>query len=147
MMVLAALLIATGFITTSPTAHAAQAETLLASKPDSSSSGANNWSRRAAISGNGRYVAFESYASNLTTTDGNGQTPDIFVRDLTTNHTVLVSVATDDTQYAAQSLMPAISYDGRYVAFVSQATLESPDTNGYNDIYVRDRDTDNDGIF
>ena len=101
------------------------------------------------ISGNGRYVAFISTATNLVTSDGNSAT-DVFVRDLQSNTTVRVSVATGGTEAVTSSgsLSPAISSDGRYVVFESYATnLVTVDMNGYLDIFMRDRDTDNDGIF
>lgn len=109
-----------------------------------------------AISGNGRYVAFRSAASNLVAGDTNtcpgyataGACPDIFVRDLQTGVTVRVSVATDGTQANQPSDSPAISYDGRYVVYETTAsTLITGDTNGLTDIYLRDRDTDADGVF
>jgi cold shock CspA family protein len=63
--------------------------------------------------------------------------------------TVRVSVAGDGTQGNASGMFhSAISADGRYVAFSSGAsTLVAGDTNGFNDIFVHDRDADNDGIF
>ncbi len=94
------------------------------------------------ISGDGRYVAFHSYATTLVAGDTNGAA-DIFVRDRETSTTVRVSVTTSGTQTAAgDSLYPAISDDGRYVAFVSEATtLVAGDTNGVRDVFVHDRQT------
>ena len=95
-----------------------------------------------AISADGRFVAFHSYATNLVSGDTNG-TDDIFVHDRQTGTTERVSVATggsrgdDDNSYP-----PAISADGRFVAFQSDATdLVSGDTNGVRDVFVRDRGT------
>jgi len=108
------------------------------------------------ISNNGRYVAFSSAASNLVSGDTNtcashpvsGHCPDVFVRDLQTNTTVRVSVNSANGQADGESLNPAISANGRYVVFESSATnLVTGDTNGLKDIFLRDRDTDNDGIF
>jgi uncharacterized repeat protein (TIGR02543 family) len=93
------------------------------------------------ISDDGRYVAFDSYASNLVSGDTNGE-QDIFVHDRDTGITTRVSVDSNGTQGLGGSSNPAISSDGRYVAFHSGASnLVSGDTNGYQDIFVHDRDT------
>ncbi|MBF0160093.1 MAG: PD40 domain-containing protein [Magnetococcales bacterium] len=97
-----------------------------------------------ALSDDGRYVAFTSYASNLVADDTNS-TYDTFVRDMQGNSTIRVSVASDGTQAngAYESSYddgPAISADGRYVAFMSLASnLVSGDTNGKRDVFVYDR--------
>ena len=99
----------------------------------------DNWSQNAAISGDGRYVAFDSYATNLVTGDTNGVL-DVFVRDLTTSQTTRISRSSSGAQGNAASSGPSISFDGRYVAFPSGATnLVDGDTNGQTDIFVRDR--------
>ena len=98
-------------------------------------------SEEVSISADGRYVAFRSWASNLVNGDTNNL-PDIFVRDLQTNQTTRVSVASDGTQANNFSFNPSISADGRYVAFTSWANnLVSGDTNGGRDIFVHDRQT------
>ncbi len=100
------------------------------------------------ISADGRYVAFASGATNLVASDANGATRDIFIRDLQTGTTVLVSVASDGTQGDGGSYNPSISADGRYVAFESVATnLISLGTGENYEIYVHDRDADGDGIL
>src|SRR5262249_44714724 len=82
------------------------------------------------ISADGRFVAFESDASNLVSGDTNG-TLDIYVHDRLTGATERVSVASDDTQGNSVSSSPSISADGRFVAFASVAdNLVSGDTNG-----------------
>jgi len=92
-----------------------------------------------AVSGDGRYVAFTSSASNLVPGDTNG-TGDIFVHDRATGTTSRVSVATDGTQSNGSSRRPAVSGDGRYVAFGSSASNLVPgDTNGAEDVFVHDR--------
>ena len=68
------------------------------------------------LSADGRYVAFGSDASNLVPDDTNG-VADIFVYDRQTNTIERVSVAADGTQGNGESYLPAISADGRYVAF------------------------------
>ena len=103
----------------------------------------NSGSWGAAISiDDGRYVAFASDATNLVPGDTNAQ-PDMFVRDRTTGVTERVSV--DSAGNEANGLNfwgPAISGDGRYVAFTSSATnLVLNDTNGQDDIFVHDRST------
>jgi Ca2+-binding RTX toxin-like protein len=90
------------------------------------------------ISGNGRYVVFESNATNLVAGDTNGVT-DIFVRDLQTNTTTRVSAAGDGSQGDALSSQASISADGRYVVFFSLASnLVQGDTNGLRDIFLKD---------
>jgi LPXTG-site transpeptidase (sortase) family protein len=107
----------------------------------SSGTQANGGSYNAAISADGRYVAFESVASNLVSGDTNGAR-DVFVHDRQTGTTTRVSVASSGTQGNGNSHSPAISADGRYVAFHSFSNnLVSGDTNGAIDIFVRDRQT------
>jgi Tol biopolymer transport system component len=92
-----------------------------------------------AISADGRYVAFYSDASNLVAGDTNGAR-DVFVRDLQTGETTRVSVSGSGAQANGDSFAPALSSDGRYVAFSSAATnLVDGDTNDANDIFIRDR--------
>jgi cold shock CspA family protein len=101
---------------------------------------ANGWSAMSSLSSDGNYVAFESQAYDLVTGDTNG-VYDIFVHDRQTGVTSRVSVASDGAQGNAESQYPSLSADGRYVAFVSQASLVSDDTNGMSDIYLHDRQT------
>ena len=92
------------------------------------------------ISGNGRFVAFASNASNLVPGDTNGRA-DIFVRDLLTNITTRVSVDSAGNQGngISYSLLSSISADGRFVTFASNASnLVAGDTNNSGDIFVRD---------
>jgi Tol biopolymer transport system component len=93
------------------------------------------------ISGDGRYVVFVSDATNLVPGDTN-KVPDIFVHDRVKGTTKRVSVASDGAEgIGGASTQPAISADGRYVAFVSEATNLVPgDTNGLADIFVHDMD-------
>jgi Tol biopolymer transport system component len=102
---------------------------------------ANGSSSDSSISANGRYVAFDSVASNLVAKDTNG-TVDVFVRDRSTGKTKRVSVRSDGKQGKGYSYSPSISANGRYVAFVSGAkNLVARDTNGTEDIFVHDRVT------
>jgi len=101
----------------------------------------NNDSYSPAISGDGRYVAFDSAATNLVSGDTNTAN-DVFVHDRQTGVTTRVSVASDGTQGNSDSYRPAISSDGRYVAYSSDATnLVSGDTNAVSDVFVHDRQT------
>jgi Tol biopolymer transport system component len=94
-----------------------------------------------AISGDGRYVAFGSYASNLVPGDGNA-TCDAFLRDRQLGTTTRVSVDPSGNDADACSANPRISSDGRYVEFTSTATdLVAGVTNGLENAYVRDTQT------
>jgi Tol biopolymer transport system component len=102
---------------------------------------ANSHSSGHSISGDGRYVAFSSEATNLVAGDSNGRA-DVFVHDRQSGETELLSLASDGTQANGRSLRPAISSDGRYVAFESWGTnLVVGDDLGLADIFVHDRQT------
>jgi len=124
-------------------AHAAPGITERVSIASDGTQGNNMSGRRGApaSSANGRFIAFDSLASNLVVGDTNA-IDDVFVRDRQTGTTERVSVASDGTQGDAQSNGPAISADGRFVAFTSIASNLVPgDTNGVADAFVRDRQT------
>lgn len=88
-----------------------------------------------AISGDGRFVVFVSYA-NLTPDDGNHQ-PDIFLRDRLKSETTLLSHSLTGEVLNGEVFAPAISADGRFVAFHSDAdNLVIDDTNGSSDVFV-----------
>ena len=101
-----------------------------------------------AISGNGRYVAFVSRATNIVANDSNNST-DVFVYDRVKGRTERVSVRTGGgeagtdlkTPCAASSFHPSIDSTGRRVAFTSLATLSGEDENTREDVYVHDRKT------
>ena len=83
-------------------------------------------------------MAFASDDKNLVPNDNNGQF-DIFVRDRQAGITERVSVATGGSETLGGSSDPAISADGRFVAFHSFATNLVPnDNNGMTDVFVRD---------
>ena len=107
----------------------------------SDGTGANNQSDMPAISGDGRFVAFVSLADNLVPSDTNGFA-DTIVHDRLTNVTERVSLSNRGRQGNNHSGLvgvgayPAISSDGRFVAFVSQAdNLVSGDRNVNADVF------------
>lgn len=91
------------------------------------------------ISGDGRFVAFHSFADDLIAGDANAAA-DVFVHDRHSVTTTLVSRSSAGDQGNAVSWHGAVSDDGRYVAFLSAATNLVPyDSNGVGDIFVFDR--------
>ncbi|MCP9489714.1 MAG: DUF6531 domain-containing protein [Solirubrobacteraceae bacterium MAG38_C4-C5] len=111
---------------------------------------ANGNSYGASISDDGRYVTFTSVASNLVSGDTNA-TADVFVYDRSAKTIDRVSVSEVGGQLPAGGDDPAISGDGRYIAYVTRsAAIEgvqcpdlpegvAPDTNGVEDVYAYDR--------
>lgn len=92
------------------------------------------------LSADGNVVAFKSEASNLVAGDSNG-VPDVFARDRAAGTTERVSVDDFGNQSNSLSGGPAISGDGRYVAFVSFSSSFDPnDGNGLSDVFVVDRE-------
>ncbi len=90
------------------------------------------------VSGDGRYVVFESEATNLVSGDTN-EKKDIFRHDRTTGKTVRVSYDFLDNEITDHdSEEPVISNDGRYIAFQTRASLVPCDDNKATDVYVRD---------
>jgi Tol biopolymer transport system component len=106
---------------------------------------ANGPSARPSVSASGRFIAFESLASNLTPGDGN-RVSDIFLRDTCRKaapecvpSTVRVSLANDGSEPNGASFGPSISNDGRFVVFTSLAdNLVGKDRNSSGDIFLRD---------
>jgi len=107
----------------------------------------NGTSRGSVMTGNGRYVAFVSTASNLVPGDTNG-IADVFVRDLQADTTTLASVGASTNSIVPpfgltltsfiSSESPEITPDGRYVAFYSTATNLVPGVATNGDLFVRD---------
>src|SRR5262249_54476021 len=88
------------------------------------------------ISAAGRWVTFYSASTNLVAGDANGQR-DVFLCYLHTGTTTLISVSTAGDEGNAKSTGPAISGDGRFVAYNSLANnLVADDTNGLEDVFV-----------
>lgn len=99
---------------------------------------ANADSVQPSLSGNGRYVAFYSLATNLVPGDTNNE-PDLFVKDLWTGALVRANTTAAGGQADAYSDTPSLSADGRYMAFYSSATNLIPgDTNNRSDVFVKD---------
>jgi Tol biopolymer transport system component len=112
--------------------------TTLVSVNLSGTGGGNGDSWASAISTNGRYALFESSASDLVPGDTNNVT-DVFVRDLVAGTTLLVSASTNGGCANGASRGSVMTPDGRYVAFVSEASNLTPgDSNGIPDVFVRD---------
>jgi Tol biopolymer transport system component len=131
------LAIATGSLLSAP-ALATAAKTRRVSV-SSTGAEANGSSNSPFVSVDGRFVAFNSTASNLVGGDANGLS-DVFVRDRQTGKTRRVSVSSAGTEGDAGSYGGLVSADGRFVAFWSDASnLVGADSNGVADIFIRDR--------
>ncbi|MCH8243643.1 MAG: PD40 domain-containing protein [Planctomycetes bacterium] len=127
--------------------HDQEANTTIRASVSAAGVQGNAKSDRPAISGNGRFVAFYSDASNLIEGDTN-VLRDVFVRDLDTDSTVRISVGAGGSQSDGASSRPVLSSDGRFVAFRSAASnLVAGDTNFLNDVFIHDRDPDENGVF
>lgn len=101
---------------------------------------ANGGSRDSVLTPDGRYAAFVSDADNLVPGDTN-RIADVFIRDLQTGTTTLVSAgatATNSAPGGGSSDAPLVTPDGRYVAFSSTATNLVPNAGGVPEVYVRD---------
>lgn len=95
------------------------------------------------VSADGRYVAFETSASNLIPGDTN-EASDIFVLDREQNTLELVSVDSDGTQGDSASGKPSISANGAFIAFESNASnLDLGDDGTASDVYLRKMELDN----
>jgi Tol biopolymer transport system component len=109
----------------------------------SSSSGAQigefEHSDLAAITADGRYMAFTSTSAVLVGGDTNGM-PDVFLRDRQTNQTQRISVTSAGAQGGGESGNAAISGNGRFVVFDSFAgDLVADDGNAVTDVFLHDR--------
>ncbi|HUR28334.1 MAG TPA: calcium-binding protein [Planctomycetota bacterium] len=92
-----------------------------------------------ALSGDARFVAFESVAANLVAGDGNSRR-DIFVRDRLLAVTERVSVSSLGAHANNDCFLPSLSSDGRFVVFTSVASnLVAGDVGGFRDVFLRDR--------
>jgi Tol biopolymer transport system component len=105
---------------------------------------------RPAVSGDGRFVAFSSDAARLVKDDGN-RGSDVFLHDRRTKSTRLVSHTPDGRAANGRSMAPAISFDGRFVTFQSDASnlvcsrrcrVDDFDVNLLWDVFVWDAEDD-----
>ena len=113
------------------------ATTVQATKTSGGTQG-NNDSFDPAISANGAFVAYESRATNLGTTDTNGAR-DIYLTDLTTGAITRISVGAGAAQGDGASRHASINGDGRFIAFDSTSTnFVANDTNGTSDVFLHD---------
>ncbi|HEX6207307.1 MAG TPA: hypothetical protein VF058_03005 [Actinomycetota bacterium] len=94
----------------------------------------------AAISADGRFVAFASNSSDLVPTDGNGAA-DIFVKDMKTRRIRRVSVRSNGAEGTDPSHNPQISANGRWVVFASESLLAGQDVGAFRNVFVHDRKT------
>ncbi|WSQ06506.1 hypothetical protein OG604_01240 [Streptomyces sp. NBC_01231] len=100
---------------------------------------ANDFSGVGGISANGRYIAFDSSATNLVPGDSNGFS-DIFIKDLHTGTIERANVADDGTEADNETMTYSMSANGRYIAFSSYADNLAPgDTPDAQDVFVHDR--------
>ncbi len=121
--------------TAAPVAFAA-----LVSPPAAPAVSAGGNSFNPVFSADGQKLVFVSHANNLVTNDDHGLWLDVFVRDLVSSNTVLVSVSTNGTGGAnSDANYPSVSANGQFVAFASRASNLVPgDTNDAVDVFVRD---------
>jgi Tol biopolymer transport system component len=93
-----------------------------------------------ALSSDGRFIAFQSSATNLVPGDTNGEA-DLFLRDTVAGTTTRISISSNGSQVPANTFQiiyrPSISADGRFVAFESDAQLAGVQSSA-TDIFVRD---------
>src|SRR3954454_379157 len=102
---------------------------------------ANGDSFNVGMSANGRFVAFASYATNIVPGRGDASVPQIFVHDRQTGRNEEVSVGPHGVQCEVPCFSPAVSNDGRFVAFFTRsANLVPGGTNGQSHVFVRDRE-------
>ncbi len=108
---------------------------------DSRGRQANGSSAGSSLDGSGRFVAFESLATDLVPGDTN-RVSDVFVHDRQTGETTRVSVDSRGRQANGASSAPSLSADGRFVGFGSYGSnLVDGDTNQEIDVFVHDRQT------
>jgi Tol biopolymer transport system component len=93
-----------------------------------------------ALSRSGAFVVFESRSDGLLAGDDD-DVVNVYVKDVTTGVTELASVDTSGAPSHANCEAPVISSNGAHVAFVCDAPLDPADTNGVEDVYLRDLDT------
>lgn len=94
---------------------------------------------QAVMSQDGRFILFDSDASNLVADDTNG-VKDVFLRDLKRDTTDRISIGWDGSEADGETFAGSISYDGRFIAFAGHATnIVDDDTNQQSDVFLFDR--------
>jgi hypothetical protein len=131
--------ILTGLLPMIQPAAAAQGELVRASVSTSGAQAAGS-SAGGVVSADGRYVVFSSKAANLVSGDTNGR-DDIFRFDRTTGQVQAVTVTAAGAFIPANHGHPAVSADGRYVAFWSEGIFDAADPEKTADVFVKDMDT------
>lgn len=130
-----------------PAASAQNPITRVNVAPDGSEADFGGGTNPPAVSADGRFIAFDSPAKNLVPGDVR-YAADVFLHDRATGSLVCISRALDGLEGDGESATPALSSDGRFIAFASSSgNLVAGDTNGHSDCFVRDRDPDGDGLF
>ncbi|MDQ3915523.1 MAG: hypothetical protein M3323_09395, partial [Actinomycetota bacterium] len=114
----------------------ASGETILVSRATKGDVAGAGGSANPAISGDGRFVVFDSEASDLVDGDENG-VRDVFVYEIDSGELMRISLDEDDDEAPLDSFDPSISYDGSYVVFTSEAALVDEDHNRRSDVYLR----------
>ncbi len=132
---LASLLVMSALLQSPASGTAATTELVSA---DSGGTTADSDSIYGAVSDNGRWVAFESDATDLVLGDTNG-TDDVFLRDTLNEVTTRISVKPSGGQVPDSSHLPQMSPDGRYIVFESYGHLVRTDTDSNWDIFLYDR--------
>src|SRR5581483_3325386 len=128
--------------------RAAKTTTLVSHAVGSTTTAANGDSFVPCISGDGRYVVYWTFATNVIANqnDSGDSTPDVFVYDRTTGTNRLVShiPGAPNTTADSNSYDPTISFDGRFISFTSAATnlVTGQSNGGFSAIFSWDRDTD-----
>ena len=114
--------------------------TRLVSVNRAGSGSANAPSYEPEMTPDGRFVVFESPATDLASNDSNGAKHDIYLRDMTQPAAELISLNSAGTGSGdGDSFQPAVSADGRYVVFQSFASNLAGTGGGWPQIYLRDR--------
>ncbi len=93
------------------------------------------------INADGRFIAFESFATDLSETPDNPGSNDVFVRDMISGVTTQASKSSTGLSADTHSVQPVLSVDGKTIAFQSNANLTPDDTNTSHDIFVRNLTT------
>jgi len=96
-------------------------------------------SRYPVVSGDGRYVVFQSDANDLVSDDG--PWTDVFLYDVQAGTLEVAGLDASGAVPLGQNYWPSISADGRFLAFQSNAAIFPGDTNGKSDVFLRDRQT------